>query len=291
MTNAEKKAAWGGARRGAGRQKNAASMGGSTPGDVVPGVASPGADVPEVEVKMDDTPQPKLSLKDRFIQRLQGSGGDSSSPKPKARSRGKKDDNLMVTMLPTVIASFVAMYSRQLVHDPYKSVAPSQDEVGAILGPIFEIIGRRIEVVGKVSQDAIDLSNALVCGLMYGVRAYVTYVQIREMEEGISHGEQVKPTSRRSSVTERDTGYSEPAEPATLAAGMRGYQAQTTRPYGDGVSVNVQPPTQTEGDGAGGHDDTQDGDSQGRDREVALVAQMFKRDKLGRQQMGLLPRE
>ena len=274
-----------------------------TPG-AVPGagpVAAPGAGVAggtpalEVELKAALPPQPKLSLKERFLQRVQGSP-QGAAPKPK-RSPKKGEVNLITTLLPTMAASFIAAFARDRFPAEYKACAPTKEEVNGVIGPLMEILGEQVEVYGKVSQNMIRLTNSLICALAYATRAYVTYVDIKKAKEAgqtyeerkqhqrADYREQLEREAREYEAVVTEQKASEPS----LAGGLRAYQAASAGPGGNAPGGNGSSngggstvPSGSNGAGDPAHD------QQLRDHEAALVADMFKRDRIGRSQLGLL---
>lgn len=221
-------------------------------------------ETPELQVEVNIPVQPvhKLSLKDRLF------GNKAAQPAkktPVARGRAKKpDNNLISTVLPTIIASFVATYARDKMPDPYKVCAPSQMEVNAMLSPIMAIIARRVEITGKASQDAIDIANALICSLAYGSRAYITYIQIKRMEDA-TNGSNSNRTSQ---------------------PGPGSYQAESNAVSGASTGGNV-PGWQSVSGNVNVPNDTDDASGDGNP-EAAIFASMFERDKRGRVRLGLL---
>lgn len=211
------------------------------------------------------------SLKERIMSNFQ------SDPKPapkKTTARGgrpaKSQENLLATVLPAILGSFLATFSQDRLPDPYKPCAPSQEEASAIFAPLMAILGRQVEITGKASQTVIDLMNSLVCAMLYGTRAYMTYMAIKRNEEEYAGTQNVR------------TG--EPGTPGTdtrAAHRNNGHQP---------VSV-LRPETQSaiKNDDQSSGADVEDGDAAGKDREAELFREMFARDRLGRTRLGLLP--
>jgi hypothetical protein len=293
-------------------QTSSSSMGttGGVPaGD--PGTTPPvgGGDVPDlqIEVKVDPgTPQPKLSLLDRVL----GKGSKPQSqpgPRPapsKSKASSKKSDNLLVSVLPTLAASLIATYAQQMLPDPYKPCAPSKQEVTAIIGPLMSIIGRRVEVAAKVSQDAIDLTNALISAMAFGTRAYIMYVQIKN-DHGDPHASQKRTDAYLEKLDREAREYDaviaddvaalrayderKESEPApSLAQGLRAYQSTSAGTGAAPAGVNGnRPASQQPGPASDGPGSTAS-DRELRDYEAGLVANMFARDRTGRVRLGLL---
>jgi hypothetical protein len=214
---------------------------------------------------------PKLSLKERILKKLQ------AEPTPTKAKRGKAKDekNILTSTLPILLSSFIATYAQNALPDEYKACAPSREEVTAILSPIMNIIGRRLEVTGKISQDATDVLAALLATVAYGTRAYILYTDIKKLKaEGftVEHKQQYTVAYR---ADEQQPGN---------------YQAT-----GDGLARHADSRHQfaTVADGAANHGEyssagTDIGATEGRDREALIIADLFARDKQGRVRLGLL---
>lgn len=239
-----------------------------TPGPTIPGtvesvgapVAVPGEGDIEVEVKMDDTPAPKQSLKDRLVGKFQA--GQQPAPKTPARRRGKAQDNLIVTVFPTVLATLIVAYSRDRIPEVYQPCAPTMEEVSGTIGPLMAIIGRRIEIYGRAGQDMMDFTAALLCAIAYGTRAYITYVDIKK-NSAATNGQ---PGSHAQAEAHRPGGYPD------SGIASRAY-APPAASYAGGNGTNLEA-----------------GDMELRSYEAGVVAQMFARDRSGREGLGLLPR-
>jgi hypothetical protein len=273
-------------------------------------VATPGA-VEEpaliVDVKTEDTPKP--SLKERILAKLQD---PTPVPGTKIVKKARKQENLLSSTLPTVVCSFVATYSQQLIADPYKPCAPSQQEVTGMLGPLMDILARQVEITGKASQTTIDVMNSLICSMMYGIRAYVTYVEIKKMEVPQNYAEEKarKQADQRAAYREKRDREAREYDAAiaeykatspnwaavhgndepSLAGGLRAYKDAANRPGGHNDSqyaaaTNAAP---AETYDASGGTDIANGATEGRDYEAAQVDNLFKRDVDGRIRLGLL---
>ena len=263
-----------------------------TPGSVVQvagSVALPGVgdvnDTPQVAVNVPGE-GPKLSLKERILQKVGGTA--TSSPAPKVtRAKSKKGDNLLATVAPTVVASFIATYSQQLIADPYKPCAPKQDEVTGIIGPLLDILARQVEITGKASQTTIDIINSIICSMMYGIRAYITYVDIKNAE---GDNPREKPAKKQTGYASTTTTTTDSGSGPTLAGGLGAYQRETAglARYSDGLVAVSTPTTTAEAYATGGVSTGSDGDTEGKNNIPTEIADMFKRDKQGRIRLGLL---
>lgn len=261
----------------------------NTPDDVVSDsgvpIASSGAgtsDDLEIEVREEEQPVvAPLSFKDRVLLKFTGQSAEPAAAPVKRGRRKKKGDNLFVTTIPTVVAAFVATYSQNLLPEEYAPCAPTQEEVSGIIGPLFEILGRRVEVVGQASEDTLAVINSIIGGFMYGIRAYITYADIKREAD---HERQ--QTSLR--ATGNHTGSNDPGErererdyPGTI----EGYPP-TRFSHPGGAKNAYSAENDAEWSGAGSHDVS----GQREPSEAEKVANLFKRDKQGRVELGLLPR-
>lgn len=242
-------------------------------------------EAPEVEVKVEESqPAPRRSLKDRLLGVVKPTPAKTAAPKPKPHKKGQ--ENLLVRLLPPLFATLIAAWAKDKFPDPYKPCAPSKQEVGDMLGPIWNIIGRRVEVYAEVSQDAIDLTNALICAIAYSTRAYVTYVQIKQGEKQHASQETTAPTTERG-ASAPEWGISPREESPTLSNGLRAYQSASNGAGGNPGGVTGAGPG-SEGDYGDGTN-LVDGSPELRAWEAQKVNELFRRDKQGRVGLGLLP--
>jgi hypothetical protein len=244
----------------------------------------------QVTVKSDETPKPQLSLKDRFMQKFgQPSPTSTASPAKKPAGRAKKSENLISSAMPSVVAAFIATYSQDMLQDPYKPCAPSKDEVSGIIGPLFDVLGREIEVTGKASQNTIDLINSLLCAMMYGLRAFVTYKQIKNQEYPANEAE----AKARAHQTYLDKLNREAREYDAVAnePGPGSYPTSPFRAIGGSSSSDASsaPTHAAKNDAERLSSGPDDDDTERGNNEADLISSMFARDKQGRVRLGLLP--
>jgi hypothetical protein len=247
--------------------------------------AQPGGAVatPEVEVKVEESPAaPRRSLKDRLLGVVKPTPEKSATPKRKpVPKRGQ--ENLLVKLLPPLFATLIAAWAKDKFPDPYKPCAPSKQEVGDMLGPLWNIIGRRVEVYAEVSQDAIDLTNALICAIAYATRAYVTYVQIKQEEKLFEPIRKASSEIEKQPAREYAAGVPEPS----LSNGLRAYQSASNGTGGNPAGEHEPGPGSESYYGNG--TDLVDGSPELRNWEAQQISELFRRDKQGRVGLGLLP--
>jgi hypothetical protein len=230
---------------------------------------------PLVDVKVDLTPEPKVPWTERMKKKF-GSGEETVKQVVKKAS-GKKPDNIIVTVLPSMLSMFVATYAADLYIDPYKPCAPTKHECELVFTPILETIGRHLEFYGKASQDVIDISNAIIYAIMFGIRSTITYVQIkREVEQ--SNVTAVK----RNDDTRYDNGYR--GEQLHFPAGATGgYPNAGNGPIGNSPNVGHAQ------NGESVDTSLANGNSEGGLSDADRISGMLKRDVEGRIRLGLLP--
>lgn len=236
------------------------------------GAGTPEEDVLTIQVAV-PTPGPasKPSLKDRIL----GAGGANKAriapaKKPVARGGKPKRDNGMISrVLPAMAAGFIATFARERLPEEYKPCAPTREEASAILGPLFEELAQHVEVYGQASETVTRVLSSVLAAIGYGARAYITYVRIKHEKAELHHASHPgqQPTGSYQGTDGRSTG---PVS-SSIAARPNG-------PDGTNSDASV--------DGAASlHDDTASGSA-----EAAIIADMFRRDRAGREQLGLLKR-
>jgi len=155
---------------------------------------------PNVTVK-DAEPQPQKTLVDKMRAKFAPGSEHKPEPTKQPTTRGKPKPNLMLTVFPGMVATFISTFLTDVYKDPYKPCAPTKDESLLIITPLFEEISRAIKVTGKIDQTTENLLNCVAMMLLYGARAYQTYVQIKQKEK--EHGNRA--------------GTRRPDEPAKIA--------------------------------------------------------------------------
>ena len=216
---------------------------------------------------------PKPTLKDKlFGDTLKNPG--APTPTPTKRS-SKKEDNLISTVLPTIIATFIATYAQQILPEPYKLCAPSQQECNAIFSPLMAVIGRRVQVAAKVSQDVIDLTNSLLAGIGFGVRSYVTYVQITNkiVDSKGANIEQEKTSHPARKQRERSSKQRSEEEDARIIGPSEERIVESVEPIADSGDNVPDSGSRLEGDG---------------EQEARAISSLLARDRRGREQLKLV---
>src|SRR6266446_6804588 len=222
---------------------------------------------PNVTVK-DAEPQPQKTLVDKM--RAKFAPGTEQKPESVKQpiTRGKPKPNLMLTIFPGMVATFISTFLTDVYKDPYKPCAPTKDESLLIITPLFEEISRAIKVTGKIDQTTENLLNCVAMLALYGARAYQTYVQIKQKEK--DNGNKAGTSTATSTKTADEY--------------ISGTDTRTIRP--DTVSVTSP---NAEGNGNSNASIGEESDTGRREREAALIHDMLKRDVEGRIRLGVLP--
>lgn len=267
LTKDEKKAknrAWQAASRA---RKKAAKVQAENATAVADTEASTG---PSVQI---DIPEegPKLSLKERLMQKIGGT--DQHKPVTLPTAKGKRSsNNLITTVLPTLLSGFLTTYTRNMLPDVYKACAPSKEEVSSIIGPLMDILARRVQVYGKGSPDITDLLNSLIASLAYGTRAYITYSQIRERESQFNgHEHSTSSESGQVGPSANGSGRGHGNEQTASTRHLRVVHSESeTPPYGyvNGTSAL-------------------NGDTESREYALSILAKARSKDTQYRREHGL----
>lgn len=234
----------------------------------------------EFSLKMDvqeAIERPRETFKDRVLNKLnQGKEDDSKSKTtPKgAKEHVDKSYHLLSSVLPLTLSGIIALYSERLFSDTYKPCAPSKEEVSTILLPIFSVISRHVEIEGKASQDAIDLGSALLAAIVLSTRMLMTAEEIR------------RQNGRPTNITNMDRRTSSKNEPGTTS------ESSVSGIVGDGARPNgVEAFWGATNDANNGNGNVDTGSTGSGLSEAERVAQLLRKDTLGRRQMGLAPRD
>ena len=222
---------------------------------------------PTVTVK-DHEPEPEKTFVDRMRAKF-APGTPASEPTKQTATRGKPKPNLMLTVFPGMAATFISTFLTDIYKDPYKPCAPTKDEAQLIITPLFEEIARAIKVTGKIDETTENLLNCVAMMALYGARAYQTYVDIKGRE--------------------KDNAGST----ARSRTGNNGTTVNGRIPVQDTGTIRPDNINSTTTDTKGNDDDNiangDESDERRREREAALVHDMFKRDIEGRIRLGVLP--
>lgn len=236
----------------------------------------------EFSLKMDvqeAIERPKQSFKERVLDKL--NAGKEEDGKSKVTPKGAKEHvdksyNLLSSVLPLTLSGIIALYSEKLFSDPFKACSPSKEEISTILLPIFSVISRHVEIEGKASQDAIDLGGALLAAIVVSTRMLMTAEEIRRTNGQPGNITNIDINTRRNG-TVPVTSNSENSVSGIVGDGARPNGAEAFwGATNDAVNGNGNVDTGSTGSGLS---------------EADRVAQLLRKDTLGRRQMGLAPRE
>ena len=237
----------------------------------------------EFSLKMDiqeAIERPKQSFKERVLDKLNPDKGNEEKSKTTAKGAKEHIDksySLLSSVLPLTLSGIIALYSERLFSDPFKACAPSKEEVSTILLPIFSVIARHVEIEGKASQDAIDLGAALLATIVVSTRMLMTAEEIRRGNGQPANITNIDANTRRSGATPTVKPGSESPVSGTVgtSTGTNGVEA-FWRTKDDAINGNGNADTGNTGTGT---------------NEAERVAELLRKDTLGRRAMGLAPRD
>lgn len=256
----------------------------------------PGASDGTLEVEVvEPGARPKQSFKDRMLARfVEPAGSVEKTKKPAAKKSGKKVEiNFLTKSLP-LISGLVASNAQNWFADEYKDCAPKRAEVVGILAPLINIVERRIQITGEMSEDAVDLIACGTSALGYSGRLYVTYSDIKR---GRLDATQTTSGGERATTSESaryDGASTDPATRESALIAQFGRSADSA-PAISGYNSNSDQQPGGHFDGLQAQDDAQlsagslSADvSSDKAWQLATVANAFRRDHQYRSQNGLL---
>ena len=232
-------------------------------------VPSPPEQEPAPSVSVKDTePEPEKTFVDKMRAKF-APGTTTPEPTKPAATRGKPKPNLMLTVFPGMAAMFISTFITDIYKDPYKPCAPTKDEAQLIVLPLFEYIALAIKITGKIDPFTAAILNSVTMAAIYGARAYQTYVDIKRREK-----------DNAGSTARNRAGNADNSDNGSIPTKDTG----TTRP--NTISTT---PASTKRNSNDNDTDGEEDDSTRREREAALIHDMFKRDIEGRIRLGVLP--
>lgn len=215
---------------------------------------------------------PKLSMKDRLLAKS-GVKEEKEAEKKPDKKRVEKTESLVSSVLPLTFSALIAVNARNMMKEPYKDCAPTQEEVSSVLTPLFSYISRQIEITGKASQDAIDLFTALLAGVTVGIRVAMTRAQINESLKAGQKNEQ----KQHNDIAEQIINI------------QRSNNQGTDNQYSRNIAREIIARDLDDTHGSNGHSINDDGSEELRSREARLVGELMRRDRQGRTRLGLAP--
>lgn len=245
----------------------------------------------DVSFDVESVPQPTQSLKDRILSHFQPEEEEDKKKTKTSREkeREEKSEKLISHVLPVTIASMIALYSQRLFSERFKPCAPTKDEVASIMLPVFSVIARHVEIEGKASQDAIDIGAAILASITVSIRMLMTAELIRN---GATYNEPTAETSNNVSQFKREQPTNSIASFQRTGTG-RGWDNQgavdRTIRHSTDENSNVNYGAWG-GNGVNGNGNSGDDSPDDREWKAKKVADLLRRDTLGRRQMGLAPR-
>lgn len=126
-------------------------------------------------------PEPDIPLTQRVLGKI---GLVSAKGKASKKSQELNVD-LAASLVPLFCLLMAGMGELFIRNPKYKPCVPKKDELEKIIRPLVNIVSRRLEIAGKMTEDTLDLLTALAMTVVMGTRMYSTFLVIRDSENGV----------------------------------------------------------------------------------------------------------
>lgn len=208
------------------------------------------SDTSDAEIVVDVAPPQKKSFADRLKSMVMGNDTNEDEDDKQPRMSAKSSNEL-ATQLALLLALIFCLAMESVFREPYKEMAPTENEANAIMAPVGRIIGRRLKKSGRANPDTIDIIISVTAMVFWGNRARKTANMIYQQERmrvaneyansnnGFNHVKQQAPYgyagtySGQNATTPEATGYGGHAHSATAQHGGTINQGDT----GQGIDV------------------------------------------------------
>lgn len=141
-----------------------------------------------VEFDVEDAPLPPpppgdLPMRERIKAMLSGKASDLLKPLPQGEEAAGKamQKRMAETMTPMAAIIIVIAATRLGFRGPYARCNPTQSEAQLMVYPLLSALSRRMDAVGALSEDSMDLVLCLGAITAYGLRAHADHQRITEM--------------------------------------------------------------------------------------------------------------
>lgn len=214
---------------------------------------------PPVEVVEPVVKKP-VTLTETLKQAFTGPG-EAKEPTSTRKPRAKKEDSSsLLVAIASIIIMVLLMWLNYVTHPLYGRAIPTQAELESVAKPALRIIGRRIKVTARMSDDLLDVLDMMKSGLVVTLRCIQTKMELDAM-----YG---KGASLDKGTSTRDFGQ---------------FSAYSRNGHSRQESVDVR----TGDTASNAHDGEASPPENGRG-EVDIIAQAAQRDFEYRQQQGLI---
>ena len=192
-----------------------------------------GADVSINIPSPDPEPEPTMA------QRILGKIGITTSKPHVSKKSAELNVELLASLVPAACLFLAGMSELFIRNQKYKPCVPRQAELEKIIRPIVNIISRRVEIAGKMTEDTLDLLTALAMTVVLGTRMYSTYLVIRDSDQGETDASSNITNFPTSQQRERTHEYRVASSRAVAGANGRGESlvSHDRAVSGDGVTV------------------------------------------------------
>lgn len=127
---------------------------------------------------------------------ISGGSSEEKETATKTKSNRGRKKKFTTAQYTTMIAGYIAVWIGGYFDDIYKEVAPSSEQIDAIITPLAHIIDRHSQVV-DVHPDVVDAFTCIAGIAMYGIQARATYVVIRQsIEKDLENERKANPYAR-----------------------------------------------------------------------------------------------
>jgi len=141
-----------------------------------------------VEFDTEDAPLPppppgEMPMRERIKAMLSGKASDLLKPLPQGEeAAGKAMQKRMAETL-TPIAALIIVWTATTFafKGPYARCNPTQSEAQLMVYPLLSALSRRMDAVGALSEDSMDIVLCLGAITTYGLRAHADHQRITEM--------------------------------------------------------------------------------------------------------------
>lgn len=141
-------------------------------------------DTAQAEIESDVTAPRRKNIAERLKTAIFGTddGTDDDETPKQQRLSGKAATDLAMS-LAVFFAIIFCWVTESFYSDPYKPVAPTQDEGQAIMLPVGRIVARRLKKAGKANPDTVDIIMCMTAMGFYVNRARMTHRDIYQMQQ------------------------------------------------------------------------------------------------------------
>lgn len=139
------------------------------------------SDTNNAEIIVDVAPPHKKSFADRLKSMVMGNDTNEDEDDKQPRMSAKSSNEL-ATQIALLLALIFCLAMESVFREPYKEMAPTENEANAIMAPVGRIIGRRLKKSGRANPDTVDIIISVTAMVFWGNRARKTANTIYQQE-------------------------------------------------------------------------------------------------------------